>query len=476
MEPTAPTESKKITSASKAIERSKKAASDYAKKESSRARDASGRFVSKNEKEDKGAEALKERKEDQRNKSLVDTIKEAAVGDNGLFAGASSDNEEIGTAAGGAFYGSAKEIGEAYSKLTDPEGVAAKAIGIVKGRMAKDGKDPAKKNDKLSESQSVIAESVYEVSKNTDGLSEIKDAIEDQTKEQKKQHKATIKGLDKAGKSSGGEGGGMLGSLAELLGGGKAGKAGGILAKGGGLLKGAAGFGGKALGALAAPIAGLIAYSSKKNELAERTDLTEEQKKTQALSTGVGAGGGALAGAAAGAAIGSIIPVFGTAIGGIIGGIAGAFGGEWLGGKAGEAIAGGGNPSGEVMGEAALSEPITEIPAWAEAAAPQNRVSASGSAAVVDSGLQVSEVKASPVTSEMVSASSAGTSGSAQRQSGKQQNQQQIIDPKAIAAELAKAIKSGGDKKTDKPVAPAMASVPVDFDDTLMTLISHDRI
>ena len=109
-----------------------------------------------------------------------------------------------------------------------------------------------------------------------------------------------------------------------------------------------AGLGSRAMGAMAAPITGLFAFGEKKAELANRKDLTAEQKTVQAASTGIGAGGGALAGASGGAALGatlgSAFPVVGTAIGGVIGaiagGIAGAWGGEKIGEKVGEAVSG----------------------------------------------------------------------------------------------------------------------------------------
>lgn len=104
---------------------------------------------------------------------------------------------------------------------------------------------------------------------------------------------------------------------------------------------------GKALGAVAAPLTGYLAYKSTQAELAERDDLTKKQKTTVAGSSAAGAGGGALAGAgaggAAGAAIGSLVPILGTAIGGgvgaIVGGALGAWGGEKAGRELGDAVA-----------------------------------------------------------------------------------------------------------------------------------------
>lgn len=98
----------------------------------------------------------------------------------------------------------------------------------------------------------------------------------------------------------------------------------------------------RALGALAAPVTGALAYNSTQNELAERDDLTQAQKTTTAAATGIGAGGGALAGAAtgaaAGAAVGSVVPVVGTAVGGILGGVVGGALGAWGGEKAGRSV------------------------------------------------------------------------------------------------------------------------------------------
>lgn len=100
--------------------------------------------------------------------------------------------------------------------------------------------------------------------------------------------------------------------------------------------------GSRLLGAVAAPVTGMLAYSSTRSELESRSDLSEAQKTTTAAVTGVGAGGGALAGASggalAGAAAGSIVPVIGTGIGGLIGGIIGGALGAWGGQKAGRTV------------------------------------------------------------------------------------------------------------------------------------------
>ncbi len=110
-------------------------------------------------------------------------------------------------------------------------------------------------------------------------------------------------------------------------------------------IKGAAMAGIRGLGARLPIIGGLFAGGmagyEKHAELAQRTDLTEEQKRRQIAATGagagLGAGGGALAGAAAGAALGSIVPGLGTVIGGILGAVVGGIGGEKIGKWAGEA-------------------------------------------------------------------------------------------------------------------------------------------
>ncbi|MDX5979653.1 hypothetical protein SIL78_19060, partial [Halomonas alkaliphila] len=100
--------------------------------------------------------------------------------------------------------------------------------------------------------------------------------------------------------------------------------------------------GSRLLGAVAAPVTGMLAYSSTRSELESRSDLSEAQKTTTAAVTGVGAGGGAVAGASggalAGAAAGSIVPVIGTGIGGLIGGIIGGALGAWGGQKAGRTV------------------------------------------------------------------------------------------------------------------------------------------
>lgn len=100
--------------------------------------------------------------------------------------------------------------------------------------------------------------------------------------------------------------------------------------------------GSRLLGAVAAPVTGMLAYSSTRSELESRSDLSEAQKTTTAAVTGVGAGGGALAGASggalAGAAAGSIVPVIGTGVGGLIGGIIGGALGAWGGQKAGRTV------------------------------------------------------------------------------------------------------------------------------------------
>lgn len=100
--------------------------------------------------------------------------------------------------------------------------------------------------------------------------------------------------------------------------------------------------GSRLLGAAAAPVTGVLAYSSTKNELEERSDLTQAQKTTTAAATGVGAGGGALAGAGggamAGALAGSVVPVIGTGVGALVGGLIGGALGAWGGEKAGRAV------------------------------------------------------------------------------------------------------------------------------------------
>lgn len=147
------------------------------------------------------------------------------------------------------------------------------------------------------------------------------------------------------GKVSGAAGGitsGIVGKLGAVAAkGGVVGKIAGVAGKG-------LGVGSRAMGALAAPLTGLLSFFEKRGELSSRKDLTAEQKTVQAASTGIGAGGGALAGASGGAALGatlgSAFPVVGTAIGGVIGaiagGIAGAWGGEKIGEKVGEAVSG----------------------------------------------------------------------------------------------------------------------------------------
>lgn len=101
----------------------------------------------------------------------------------------------------------------------------------------------------------------------------------------------------------------------------------------------AARWGGRATGVAAAPLAGYFAYQDAQADLADRDDLTDDQKKVMAGSSAAGAGTGAATGAATGgaigAAIGSVVPVVGTAIGGGVGAIAGGALGAWGGEKAG---------------------------------------------------------------------------------------------------------------------------------------------
>lgn len=149
---------------------------------------------------------------------------------------------------------------------------------------------------------------------------------------------------------------------------GAAAAAAGAAEKGGlrGLGKGAL----KGLGRLAGPLNLAIGAYDIYSTLAD--EELDAREKTIGVSETVGGMGGAAAGAAAGAAVGSVVPIVGTAIGGIAGGLLGYFGGSWLGGEAGEAIAGDGIEDGTVPQYDAMGNYIgDEVVPVPETTAPQ---------------------------------------------------------------------------------------------------------
>jgi TP901 family phage tail tape measure protein len=79
-----------------------------------------------------------------------------------------------------------------------------------------------------------------------------------------------------------------------------------------------------------------LAVASSAYEVATAKD------KVKATGKAAGGLGGAWAGGAAGAAAGSVVPVVGTIIGGLVGSALGYYGGRYLGGKAVDAVRGGG--------------------------------------------------------------------------------------------------------------------------------------
>ena len=321
-------------------------------------RDDNGRFRPREERESMAAEANANRREEQQQRSLVDSIRESVASGVGGLSDAGDTEEAAGYAVGGSIYGAALEVSSAVEELRSDDSLLGKGFKKVKKAFGGGGfmslfrrNQEERPNDDAGSSDDSRAAGNEDV---TDAISEQSEQIEEQTEETRKGFKdvvAAIKGII----TGTGTGGDLIDSALDMFGGGDdrsgRGSRGGSGARGGGRLSRALGaargiggralsVGGKTLGALAAPVAGFMAYSDKKEELESRTDITESQKSTQAVSTGVGAGGGALAGAAAGAAIGSVVPVLGTAIGGIIGGLLGAYGGEMLGSEAGKLISG----------------------------------------------------------------------------------------------------------------------------------------
>lgn len=122
---------------------------------------------------------------------------------------------------------------------------------------------------------------------------------------------------------------------------------GGVLAKLAGGAKGVmTGVGGKLLsgaGRLAMPLA--IAGSLFTAGSALASDSTSRADKGTAVGGAAGGLAGGLAGAKLGALVGTaVFPGVGTAIGGLLGGVVGGVAGDWLGGKAGRALAGGDKP------------------------------------------------------------------------------------------------------------------------------------
>jgi len=123
--------------------------------------------------------------------------------------------------------------------------------------------------------------------------------------------------------------------------------------------KGAKGLG-KSIGRIGGGVAAVTAVVGAVSELSDINDelkagrISEEEankKKAEAAGGGVGGAAGGWAGAAGGAAIGTLIlPGVGTVLGGIIGGALGGMGGDYLGRKAGGALAGGPGGKSDVKG------------------------------------------------------------------------------------------------------------------------------
>lgn len=130
-------------------------------------------------------------------------------------------------------------------------------------------------------------------------------------------------------------GGGGRGLLGGLLGG--AGGRGGRRGRGGGL-RNLAGRGLRAVGGIKG--LGAITALAGGAGLAMNWDELDHKGKSEGVGALAGGGAGALAGGAAGAAMGSIIPVVGTVAGGVVGA---AIGG-WIGSDAGEVLGGVASP------------------------------------------------------------------------------------------------------------------------------------
>lgn len=252
------------------------------------------------------------------------------------------------------------------------------------------------------------------------------------------------------------------------------------------------------------PLAGVITAATTYQALKDRDDLTTTQKTVQIGATTTGAMGGTTAGVMAGASIGSVVPVIGTVIGGLIGGLVGGAAGSWFGEIAGEAAS-------DYLADNTSTSVVeaTHQPAQSAAA---NRVKANHSELHFNEPdhVEVNTTTTRPVHQSTLSHTQpvqptaitphyqpvdpvpihSNDTGQSTNTTGVDKSttvastspaHTVTLDEQKLGQAFAKSLQQypqpNGKPVTNDPSTPtALSSIPTEFDDVVLTLMSHDRI
>ncbi|MCX4030462.1 hypothetical protein [Spartinivicinus marinus] len=251
------------------------------------------------------------------------------------------------------------------------------------------------------------------------------------------------------------------------------------------------------------PVAGVVTAATTYEALQDREDLSVPQKVVQMGAATTGTMGGAAAGAMAGASLGSVVPLLGTAVGGLIGGIIGGVAGNWLGDLAGQTAS---DYLAEKPTTAAVS--VLETPKadpqtievdhselqfkdtdklvvnTATTSQHQGRISSTTIAEPVSADVNRHSSPVDPAPLNIYDRPSTAVEGHDYINTAVANSPSPTVtlDEQKLGQALAKSLQQ---LPTVRPVQPTsmpnsapseFSSIPTEFDDVVLTLMSHDRI
>ncbi|WP_163836773.1 hypothetical protein [Spartinivicinus ruber] len=251
------------------------------------------------------------------------------------------------------------------------------------------------------------------------------------------------------------------------------------------------------------PVAGVMTAATTYEALKDREELSMPQKVVQIGAATTGTVGGAAAGAMAGASLGSVIPLLGTAVGGLIGGIIGGVAGNWLGDIAGQTASDYLAEKPTTMAVSELSNPKTadaqninvdhselqftntdKLVVNTTTTSHQGRISSTTIAepATAAVTIQSRAIDPAPIKIDSNSRTSTVEQPLSSPLTATTTPQTITLDEQKLGQALAKSLQQLPANQQVQPTAmstPApdtFSSIPIEFDDVVLTLMSHDRI
>ncbi|MDE1465093.1 hypothetical protein [Spartinivicinus poritis] len=253
------------------------------------------------------------------------------------------------------------------------------------------------------------------------------------------------------------------------------------------------------------PVAGIVTAATTYGALQNREDLSVPQKVVQVGASTTGTMGGAAAGAMAGASLGSVVPLLGTTVGGLIGGIIGGVAGNWLGDLAGQTAS---DYLAEKEKPTTAAVSVLDIPKagaqtievdhselqfkdtdklvvnTATTSQHQGRISSTTIAEPIAADVNQHSSPVDPAPLNIYDRPSTAVEGHDYINTAVANSPSPTItlDEQKLGQALAKSLQQFPTTRAVQPTAmsssasPEFSSIPTEFDDVVLTLMSHDRI